>query len=627
MNLNLSKFKKLKEDKHSAILKHPDGHEFHISKQSLTPDHQKELASIPMHYDQGGQSGNPIDQVADAENSQNASYDPSMQKQQPVNVVINNHPQGSQEQPGPPQQEPDRFASTQRFGGRNFEKEAIEDPSVPAAAKMEALQRVAAQNQILQNQRDQESQKNLKAYQEAVQYNQMAKQNGLPPVNVPEAPAMLSGQSAGVKTASLEDEAPGLDNNQKVPDSGMAVPQAPQDPYGTEAAYNSFNKGIQEKTAGIQGEAAATAEQGKQQAAVYQEGIQKQQETLNNFKQNESHFFEQRALLQQDYQNGHIDPQHYLNSKGAVGKISSAIGLILGGMGGGLTHQANPALEFLKSQIENDIGAQRSEMDKKHNLLSANSQTLGDLRAGAEMTRINLNDIVSHKIAMAAAQSQDPIAKARAQQAIGQLQLDSSDKIGQMAMRRTLMANMAKPAAVGGGDKTPQLIDMLRMTNPELAKNYESRYVPGVGLGHVPVPEKVREELVSRQNLDDMIADLSKFAKDNSGNLDPSIMNQGSAKAKLVQDAYRSANGQGVFREAEKNFVESIVDQDPTKFFSSIRTLPKYKELEENNLSRLNGLKKGYGLPSRFVPKSQKDFAPNSNSPKVATRGMNNGIK
>ena len=42
--------------------------------------------------------------------------------------------------------------------------------------------------------------------------------------------------------------------------------------------------------------------------------------------------------------------------------------------------------------------------------------------------------------------------------------------------------------------------------------------------------------------------------------LDRATINQGHTLAKTVQDAYRRANGQGVFRESEAEFVNSIIE-------------------------------------------------------------------
>ncbi len=84
---------------------------------------------------------------------------------------------------------------------------------------------------------------------------------------------------------------------------------------------------------------------------------------------------ELRSLVR-DAMNKKIDPDHYWNSKDTGGKITSVIGMMLGGIGGGLnkTH-TNPALDMLNRAIERDMQAQKGniennwkQIDKLHGL-------------------------------------------------------------------------------------------------------------------------------------------------------------------------------------------------------------------------------------------------------------------
>ncbi len=66
-------------------------------------------------------------------------------------------------------------------------------------------------------------------------------------------------------------------------------------------------------------------------------------------------------LFAQDIQRGHITPETYADlfeKKSTLGKVSTMFGLLLGGMGGGLTHQPNAALEMMNGEIKRDLEAQ-----------------------------------------------------------------------------------------------------------------------------------------------------------------------------------------------------------------------------------------------------------------------------
>lgn len=565
MNLNLSKFKKISDDKHSAVLKHPAGHSIRVAKKSLSPKMQAELESIPVHLEGGGMA-----------KEENQSIDPSIgqgqmaQAQPAVNIINVGQPQ---QQPATPPM----FGlphSAQEFGQRLGQGVSGGIKAYGSALGMIASPIVNAGKGLIQGLAGNEAQA------------------------APEMP-----QAPQIQNASLEQP----QNLQ------MAAPQAPaapvdQDPYGNQAYLNSYTQGLSEQKRGLMGESAALGQKGQAEATAYQQGTQQLQAKLNDFEQEKTNLFKERENLQADLKNGHIDPNRFLNNMSLGKKLSTSVGLILGGMGAG-SSGANPVFEHLQGQINRDIEAQRAELGKKQSLLDINFKQFGNLKDATQMTQLMMMDMVKNNIAEAGAKSQDPLAKARAQQAIGQIDTQAAPIMSQIAMRRTMMGAMNSGEGPGANDKTAQLISVLRMTNPELAKSYESRFIPTVGLAQVPVPDKVREELVSRHNLDGAIADLRKFSEDHQGTvLDRASVAEGKAKSALVQDMYRRANAQGVFREAEKDFVETIVDQDPTKFFASWRIDPKYRALEEDNLRQMEGVKKSYGLPVAYKPPSAKPY-------------------
>lgn len=56
--LDLSKFKKIKQDQKSATLRHPDGHEIKVAVGGLSPEMRKKLTSLPVYKDGGGEIEN-----------------------------------------------------------------------------------------------------------------------------------------------------------------------------------------------------------------------------------------------------------------------------------------------------------------------------------------------------------------------------------------------------------------------------------------------------------------------------------------------------------------------------------------------------------------------------------------
>ena len=157
------------------------------------------------------------------------------------------------------------------------------------------------------------------------------------------------------------------------------------------------------------------------------------------------------------------------------------------------------------------------------------------------------------------------------------------------------------------------MIQYMRATNPEQAKEMESRRVPGYGIGTIPVPNEVRGTLVAKDQLGQMSKRFYDWAAKHSGSISPTDIAQGKTMAAELQSAYRNSINGGVFKKGEQEFIDQIVDSDPTKFFNKIRVLPKLKEVINSNDMQASILAKGYGLkvpdPIVHLPPEQQKLA------------------
>lgn len=430
MNLDLSQFRKVKDTKDAAVLRHVDqGHEIHLSKKSLAPKLQKDLASLPTHYDVGGRV---TDSYQTPQSDQNA--------QQPT-IIINNGPQ-PQAQPQPAQA-PNYFTN----GTFDFNKFALQNPQAPVESKMRAIEQMDQQKAVQEQGQQAIIAKGQAEYQKALEYNQIAASRGLPQIPLPNVPSPINPAAQPMLAQAngpIPESGPEITPDQRAQEfpEAQAHPELqrgganPSNPYGTGDASQIFGQGLNEQRQGILDESNALSQEAQAENKALQEGIAKQQEQVKTFEQRNAELNQERQGFIQDIQNQHIDGNRYLNNMGGGQKVRTAIGLILGGMGGGLTHQANPALQFLQKQIENDIDAQKAELGKKQNLLGANIQQYRNIRDAMDMTRVMQSDIISNQLKAAAAQSKDPLVKARAMQAVGQLDQQASQTIMGITMRQ-----------------------------------------------------------------------------------------------------------------------------------------------------------------------------------------------
>jgi hypothetical protein len=251
------------------------------------------------------------------------------------------------------------------------------------------------------------------AYQARVDQNKRLEAAGLPIQPLPPPPA----------------SAP-ADTNPGAPDGGMAAAgqgpgadQSNNDPYGTQVTSDSYMSGLKQAQQGIAGEARAAGNLGNEQAKIAHDQAVNKQNLMDTYQNEVAAGNKQRAEFMDAMQNQKIDPNHYMGSMDTGQRIQSAIGLILGGMGAGLTGGPNVAMVMLNQQIDRDIDAQKAN----------------NMREAMNTTRAMMTDMAASKFQEAAGKNADPAAKARALQAVGQLNMQSAAQIGQNARMKAML--------------------------------------------------------------------------------------------------------------------------------------------------------------------------------------------
>lgn len=456
--------------------------------------------------------------------------------------------------------------------------------------------------------------------QEIIAINQQRTAAGLPPLPVPNVPngPVIPGTLPQTDVQGMvpqSGQAPAADS-QRGPAQGLA--QAPQD---VESMYRQGLGSIQQ---GLRAEAEAKAKLGAEQAAMLQKNIDAKAAAQTAYREQYDTLTKERQNFINDLQQNHINPEQYWTGnprtgEGGHSKMASAVGIILAGFNP--TNRPNAAIEMLKYQMDKNLEAQKENMGKRKTLLEANLRQFGNLKDATDMTRLMQNDIMQNELAMAAAKSASPIAKAAAQQAIGKLQMEAAPMFQQFAMRRAMMQ-----MAEGGGDpnSVSQMIAYLRVSNPEAAKEMEARYVPGVGLAQIPVTAENREKILAHKTLDEGLRDLQK-------NLDRLVsMNhyssdyiQGLQKVQVLQTQLRESLLNTVYREGEQPLLDNLLKMPATQL-TAYQTKAQIKELLNVNNRDTNLLKKSVGLkPSMSASQNELTKAvqwlqQNPNSPDAA---------
>lgn len=228
----------------------------------------------------------------------------------------------------------------------------------------------------------------------------------LPPDNTPQP------QDIGPRPASLQaaPQAPGVPTV-----GGQPVPGKTQD------VMNQFleNQKLEEK--GLLGKGSALSEEGIRNAHVYEDANRKIENYLEDSNEAADAVSRQNETLAQEVAKTNIDPRNYFHNMSTGQRIGNAIALIVGGIGAGLTHGPNMALQAMNNAIERDMEAQKMNLGKKQSLLSLNMQRFKDIRAAQTATLMQMNAMTQGLVAANSAKYGGLAGAAGTQALLGQM--------------------------------------------------------------------------------------------------------------------------------------------------------------------------------------------------------------
>ncbi len=659
IKLDLSKFKHVKSDDKTTTLQHQDGHMLTLAHGALHPDSQKALSAL-----------SKISATAATPDQANASRDqkmadggkvsekprvyvpeqkPEMPSKQPGNTldynklreekkIINRNesskpPQrkmmadggdigGVQDITGVPNsavpqeqpQDPDRAALQQAYNtyanmganpndptNQNVNSDAMFGPKGEAPKNFNPLAWKAAEEKLKLDQ-DKTAEATTDQAAKIAEDNQVRQRAGLPPLPNP----ALQQPSAGVAQPLPQ----AGDQSQQAPQPQVAAPQTQDSQQGASFdPYSMAQQGMNLELAGTKAGAKAQGDLGQAQAQALQKSIQDKQLAQDAFRQSFADLDGERKAHIADIQNGYIDPNKYWegttdkdgNQVGGHSKMASALGIILAGFNP--SGKPNAAIEFLQHQMDQNLESQKANLGAKENLLSANLHQFGNLRDATDMTRLMQADVVQQQLQKAAADAATPQAAAAAQAASGAIMSKYQPIAMQLQMRQAMMRMYSQGASPGAFE---QGLNMMRVVNPEAAKEMESRYVPGVGLGSTPVPAEARQKIIATKDVNDVMNRTLQFAKQNAGSVNPTVRAQGQALFNELQSKIRTAEDQGVYKESEANFMRQTLGGNPASFLANYTTAPKVRELQAIKQQEYNNLLGTYGIKGQALPKAQE---------------------
>lgn len=394
------------ESGHYLIHDTKDGSHFNVAKNGLSPHILKKISAI-QKFDVGGTvNGVPPENIPDQ-----VTAEPT-----PETPVTNLSPQEA---------------------GLEAYKQAISQPGLaaqnaygrfgaPAAAMMNQDQKeklAEDQGQMVKTYKEnQQASSSLNQAQDAEDLaarNKTREGLGLPPL--PGSDIAQPPQAPGASPMSFQ-------GPQQVSPSGQMPSSAMSDynkAYGQEQGANTAIGEAQSKRA--QQEAATQV--------TFQDQIKKiHDDYKGQFDQN----MQRQNEILADIQKNPINANRYWDNKSTLGKVSSILGLILGGAGSGGNANNNAASQALDSAINRDIENQKAGMNQKNNLLSYYMKQYGNIQQAQMQTKADLLTVTQSELNRIAAQSNDPIAKQNAIAQNAQIGLQKAKLNHELAMQSSM---------------------------------------------------------------------------------------------------------------------------------------------------------------------------------------------
>lgn len=618
--LDLKNFRHVKTDKDMTTLEHKkDKHQISLHHPSLSPESQaqlKALAGISKH----AMTANQAQEAQDQAPKRMADGGETVQDPKQPNPPIVVPGQTDQSTPPPrPKTDKDRLHESnekERARGWWADGGEVDKPAPDQSANPMVS---PDQQQLLSNYMDRPGPPD--SVSQALGFSQPPQAS--PGVKMPQQ------QEQEQRAAELMKSLPQPQQEAQASNPALDQPQPPQAPmpaeptdqFGTDAYMNEMNEGIAERQKGIQAKAEAASQMGSQRAdadIAYQAKMQELQNTFNK------QFARDNANVEatvQDIKANHINPRHYQENMDTGSKIRTAIGLMLGGMGAGLTHGPNLAAEFFNKQIDRDIAAQQNAQENRTTLLHAYQQQYQNHNMANTMTKATLQSLYGSQIMQAADQAATPQARAMMLEEGGKLQMESANLVRQATMMKFMMQGAAGGAGSNPEGAYQKQQAALMVLNPELAKANAARHVSGVGdapQGTV-IPDDVKKQIVSHKSVNDLMnmsLDLSKEYANASNAFRPSII----ARANTVQNQLigqiKQAQHDGVYKPSEAEFLLEQIGNSPVSMLAKFSSVPKIREMQDIKQSEYNNLLDTYGLPRQELKKGGS-----SQTPEIKTMG------
>lgn len=235
-----------------------------------------------------------------------------------------------------------------------------------------------------------------------------------------------------------------------------------------------YEKNLKSQEAGVSALGAAQSSGAAEQAKAYENQQKAIQSQMDSYKAGREALDAEHKQLFQDVSNTKIDPNRIWHDASTGQKVAASIGMILGGMGAGLTGGPNQALGVIQALQNRDLEAQKMDLGKKESLLSRNLQKYHNLDMAMNATMLQQNAMTQGLVASAAARSNSAQARAQAQITNAQLENQAIPMRYDLSIKHQLMNQINQGGSGNNSDAVNSAKVRVFVPQSEQPKAFES---------------------------------------------------------------------------------------------------------------------------------------------------------
>jgi hypothetical protein len=324
--------------------------------------------------------------------------------------------------------------------------------------------------------------------------------------------------------------------------------------------------------------------------------------------------------IQKELQTQKIDPNRVWGNKSTGGKIATAIGIILSGIGSGLTGGPNLAMQVIDGEIERDLDAQKANLDNKRaglgdkiNALAAARTITKDEVEQLDVSRLIMLDAIKAKLQSFALQTDSEVAQGRVMEAVGMIDQRSAEIAAGLKEKSTArVVSAMSMKRVGGQTVTAgQAAGQV-----DFAKGDKKLFVPQLQAFALSEEDAKAMKTTSEKvtEMRGVIRQINQL-RDDGGSISPKNRARAEALARQLQLTEKTRQQLGALSGSDIEMLESYVPSNPLAILSyNAERLSDFDGQLAGTLPRMveaRGALPAYNVPSSLqrTPSGARDKA------------------